>query len=158
MAAAASSSGNLKAFSFPFGRRRRRLLFEVQSTIFDQSVNIKSIYFSACLWRGSNAGGGCGAAFLCAPRHSQSGAEHCECFLLAAVNIRLINPRGEESFEVANIFYIKNRKHSTSKLINLLAGCVCARCSRAQKTKAERARTRERKRLTDKSISGATGK
>jgi len=67
MAAAASSSGNLKAFSFPFGRRRRRLLFEVQSTIFDQSVNIKSIYFSACLWRGSNAGGGCGAAFLCAP-------------------------------------------------------------------------------------------
>lgn len=150
MAAAASSSWNLKAFSFPFGRRRCRLLFEVQSTIFDQSVNIKSIYFSAraCLWRGSNAGGGCGAAFLCAPAQP----EHCECFLLAAVNIRPINPRGEESFEVANIFYIKNRKHSTSKLINLLAGCVCARCSRAQKTKAERARTREREKETNRQV------
>lgn len=67
-------------------------------------------------------------------RHSTAGASCSR----AAVNIRPINPRGEESFEVANIFYIKNRKHSTSKLINLLAGCVRARCSRAKKTKAER--------------------
>lgn len=83
-------------------------------------------------------------------RHSRSGAEHCECFLLAAVNIRPINPRGEESFEVANIFYIKNRKHSTSKLINLLAGCVRARaalgCRKQRRSNSKSKSKRERER------------